>query len=327
MKPLRVFHGWRGLTPAERGAAVAVGKLDGLHLGHQAVVAEASAAARRLGAPLGVVSFETHPLKLFDPGGQPFRLTTSRQFARVAERLVGVQRLYLLPFGQEMADLTERLFVERVLVGGLRVRHVAVGFNFVFGKDRAGTPDALRRYGDEYGFSVSVLDPVRSEEGEPISSSAIRALLRSGDPRSAAKLLGRPFAIEGVVAKGRQLGRKLGFPTANVDLGDYVVPKLGVYATRTRLRDGRELGGVANLGQNPTTGIVDPRLEVFLFDFSEEIYGETIETDLLEFLRPEVAFRDASGEFDVQALVAQMHRDAAEAKRVLSSFGPGNPVG
>jgi riboflavin kinase/FMN adenylyltransferase len=148
----------------------------------------------------------------------------------------------------------------------------------------------MRRYGEEFGFTVSVTDKVEDGAGK-ISSSAVRDALRAGRPELAQAIMGRPFAIEGLVQKGRQLGRQLGFPTANVPLGDYVAPKLGVYATRTRLADGRIYGGVANIGVNPTTGIVDARLEVWLFDFDEDIYGEIIETDLIEFLRPEETFR------------------------------------
>src|SRR5262249_43251940 len=153
-----------------------------------------------------------------------------------------------------MANLKDREFVEQVLVQGLGVRHVAVGFDVTFGNGRTGNPEAMRRYGEEFGFSVSVAEPIESADGEKISSSAVRAALNAGAPDRAARLLGRPFAIEGVVTKGRQLGRKLGIPTANVALGEYVTPRFGVYATRTRLKDGRNLPGVANIGVNPTTG-------------------------------------------------------------------------
>jgi len=277
------------------------------------VIADAAKAAARLGAPLGVVSLEPHPLTLFDPDGPPFRLTTPHQLARAVANL-GVERIYLVPFGQQMANLSDRYFVRDVLVGGLGVRHVAVGFDVTYGKGRTGNPEAMRRCGQEFGFSVSVTEEVDAEDGLKISSTAIRELLRHARPDLAAKLLARPFAIEGVVEKGRQLGRKLGIPTANVPLHEYVSPSFGVYATFTRLKDGRELGGVANVGVNPTTGLVEPRLEVWLFDFDEDIYGEVIETDLIEFIRPEEAFRDAAGNFDVPAMVAQIHRDAAKAR-------------
>jgi riboflavin kinase/FMN adenylyltransferase len=316
---MKVIHGWKGLLDEDRGAAVAHGNFDGVHLGHQVVIAQAREAADRLGVPLGVISFEPHARMHFEPDAPPFRLMTPDQLARTLGKL-GVERLYLLPFGAEMASFTDREFARDVLTKGLGVRHVAVGFDVTFGKGRSGDPDALRRYGEEMGFDVSVSPAIGNGAGK-ISSTSIRDALRQGRPDLATRMMGRPFAIEGVVKKGRQLGRKLGFPTANVPLGDYVAPKFGVYATRTRLHDGRTRGGVANIGVNPTTGIVDPRLEVWLFDFDEDIYGETIETDLIAFLRPEETFRDAAGAFDVPAMVEQVHRDAAQAREILARPG------
>ena len=169
----------------------------------------------------------------------------------------------------------------------------------------------MRRYGQEFGFTVSVAEKVE-DHGAKISSSAVREALREGHPEIAAAVLGRPFAIEGLVQKGRQLGRQLGVPTANVPLGDYCAPRLGVYATRTRLADGRTFGGVANVGVNPTTGIVDARLEVWLFGFDEDIYGEVIETDLVAFLRPEEKFDS------IEQMVEQIRVDERDAKRILA---------
>ena len=309
---MKIIHGWKGLAQADRGAAVAYGNFDGLHLGHQRVVADARAAALALGAPLGVISFEPHARMHFEPDAPPFRLMTPHQQARAAATL-GADRLYLLPFGVEMASFTDHDFVREVLVAGLGVRHVAVGFDVTFGRGRTGDPEAMQRYGREFGFSVSVAEAVENAVGK-ISSTAVRDALRAGRPDLAREMSGRPFAIEGVVQKGRQLGRQLGFPTANVPLGDYVAPRFGVYATRTRLADGRQLDGVANIGVNPTTGEVEPRLEVWLFDFDQDIYGETIETDLIAFLRPEVKF--AGG---IDAMVAQIRLDEQDAKRALAA--------
>jgi riboflavin kinase/FMN adenylyltransferase len=257
-----------------------------------------------------VISLEPHPQQLFNPGGPPFRLTNQRQLAQAVEQL-GVERLYLLPFGQHMAALSDRAFVEQILVAGLGVRHISVGFDVTFGKDRTGDPEAMRRYGQEFGFSVSVAEPVAAGDGAKISSSLVRQSLRDGRPDEAAAFLGRPFAIEGVVQKGRQLGRQLGIPTANVPLGEYVAPRFGVYATRTRLKDGRELSGATNIGINPTTGEVAPRMEVWMFDFDEDIYGETIETDLVAFLRPEEKFPT------IDEMLGQIAHDAAQARAIL----------
>ncbi len=306
---LKVLHGWKGLAQADRGAAVALGNFDGVHRGHQRVIADAARGAAAHGCPLGVVSFDPHPRRVFHPDEPTFRLMTHHQQARALEGL-GVDRFYLLPFDYGMASLTDREFVEQVLVGGLGVRHVAVGFDISFGKGRTGSPEAMRAYGQELGFTVSVAEAVGAE-GDKFSSTAVREALRDGKPEAAAAILGRPFAIEGVVRRGKQLGRELGFPTANVLLDDYVVPRFGVYATRTRLPDGRELAGVANLGVNPTTGIEEPRLEVWLFDIDEDLYGQVIETDLLAFLRPEEKFDS------IEALVDQIRRDEAVARAML----------
>ena len=199
---LHIYHHWQDLAAADQGAAVAFGNFDGVHVGHAQVIADAAKAAARLGVPLGVVSLEPHPLKLFNPDGPPFRLTTPHQLGRAVENL-GAERLYLVPFGQQMASLTDREFVHDILVGGLGVRHVAVGFDVTYGKGRSGDPEAMQRCGKEFGFSVSVTGEVDSKEGWKISSTAIRALLREGRPEQAAALLGRPFAIEGLVEKGR----------------------------------------------------------------------------------------------------------------------------
>ncbi|MCI3181491.1 bifunctional riboflavin kinase/FMN adenylyltransferase [Caulobacter sp. CCUG 60055] len=307
---IRVLHDWRGLDAAAKGAAVALGNFDGVHRGHQRVIADAAKAAGALGVPLGVISFEPHPRRLFQPTAEPFRLMTPHQQARALGDL-GVDLFYLLPFGVEMAGMSDETFAREVLAEGLGARHVAAGFDITFGKGRTGDPAALRRYGEAFGFSVSVAEALGDDEADKFSSSAVREALHQGHPERAAKILGRPFAIEGVVVKGQQLGRQLGFPTANVPMGDYVLPRLGVYATRTRLPDGREAPGVANIGVNPTTGLVEPRLEVWLFDFDEDIYGQTIETDLIAFLRPELKFDG------LDALVKQVNADAAVARAIL----------
>jgi riboflavin kinase/FMN adenylyltransferase len=306
-----VLEGWRNLPMADRGAAVALGNFDGVHLGHQSVIADAADAAEKLGVPLGVISFEPHARMYFQPDAPPFRLMTPSQLARTVESL-GAERLYMLPFGQEMAGYSDLDFVRDVLVSGLGVRHVAVGFDVTFGKGRTGDPRSMNRYGEAFGFSVSVAPPM-TLGGEKISSSAIREAICDGRPQLAARLMGRPFAVEGVVEAGRKLGRTIGIPTANVALGAYVTPRHGVYATRTRLADGRVIEGVANVGVNPTTGEVAPRLEVWLFDFKEDIYGMTIETQLLAFIRAEEKFSS------IDAMVRQIHLDAARARSHLAS--------
>ena len=312
MSRVRVINGWKALPAEDRGAAVAMGNFDGVHRGHQKVIALAADAARAQGVPLGVITLAPHPRVYHRPDEPAFRLMKRDQQARALEAL-GVDILYVLPY-PELADVTDREFAARVLHEGLGVRHVALGFDNSFGKDRTGTPDTMRQYGEELGFGVSVAEEVTDAAGEKFSSTAIREALRDGHPEEAARILGRPFAIEGVVQRGRQLGRKLGFPTANVDLADYVVPRFGVYATRTRLQDGRRLPGVANIGVNPTVeGITKPLLEVWLFDFDEDLYDQVIETDLIAFLRPEEKFGDLT------IMTTQVMKDAAQAREVLGA--------
>jgi len=307
---MRIVHGWKGLEEAEKGASVAYGNFDGVHRGHQRVIAQAAKAAQELKAPLGVISFEPHPRRIFQPDAPAFRIMQPDQQARALAAL-GVDIFYVLPFDREMANLTDREFAEDVLAKGLGVRHVAVGFDVSFGKGRTGSPELMIRYGQELGFSVSVAEAL-GDGDEKFSSTGVRQALRDGRPQDAAAILGRPFAIEGVVERGRQLGRTLGFPTANVALTDYVVPKYGVYATRTRLPDGREIAGVANIGVNPTIpGETAARLEVWLFDFDEDIYDEIIETDLIAFLRPELKFDS------LEALTSQVMEDANQARALL----------
>ncbi|HRD45637.1 MAG TPA: bifunctional riboflavin kinase/FAD synthetase [Caulobacter sp.] len=306
---LKIVHGWKHLAAEDRGAAVALGNFDGVHRGHREVIAGAVEAGRRLGAPVGVISFDPHPRRLFHPDEPAFRLMTTDQQARALEAM-GVDRFYVLPFDFEMANFSDRDFALKVLHEGLGVRHVAVGFDISFGKGRTGSPALMKAYGQDLGFSVSVAEAV-GEGAEKYSSTAVREALRDGRPEDAAAILGQPFAIEGVVRRGQQLGRTLGFPTANVFMADYVVPKLGVYATRTRLPDGRLVPGVANIGKNPTTGEVETRLEVWLFDFDEDLYGQVIETRLIAFLRPEEKFGS------IDEMVVQIRADEKRARAIL----------
>ena len=307
---LKLVHGWRSLEQADRGGALALGNFDGVHRGHRQVIAEAARAARQLGAPLAVATFEPHPRRWFQPDAEPFRLQTLNQQARTLESL-GVDRLHVLPFDAELAEMSDETFARRVLHEGLDVRHVAVGFDVTFGKGRTGDPSSLAAYGASLGFTVSTTPLIASPDGVKLSSSAVRDALASGKPEQAERILGRPFAIEGVVQHGDKRGRLLGFPTANILLDDYVRPAFGVYAVRSLLADGRRVPGVANLGRRPTVDGTEERLEVWLFDLNEDLYGQTIETDLLAFIRPERRF---SG---LDELKAQIAADADAARALL----------
>jgi len=286
---VQIVPDWRDLPDRLRGAAVAIGAFDGVHRGHQAVIAEARAAADRLDVPLAVVSFAPHPRRWFQPEAAPFRLMTPAQMARAMAPL-GVDRLHLLPFDATMA----------------------VGFDFTYGKGRTGSAEGLRRQGEALGFGVTVVDRIDDGDGLKLSSSGVREALKAGDMPRAAAILGRPFAIEGEVIHGDKRGRTIGVPTANVSMGDYMRPAYGVYATRTRLPDGRMIDGVANLGVRPMFEIDQPLLEVWLFDFDGDLYGQTIETELVAFLRGEMAFDG------LEALKVQIAADAAAAREALS---------
>ena len=305
-----MIRNWRELTPEQRGAAVAVGAFDGVHRGHQAVIASAREAADRLGVPLGVVSFDPHPRRYFQPEAAPFRLMRPSQMARALEPL-GVDFLYLIAFDAEMAAMSDEEFARRVLFQGLGIAHAAVGFDFTYGKGRSGSAEGLRKHGQQMGFSVSVSERLDDASGLKLSSSAVREALKAGDMARAADILSRPFAIEGTVIHGDKRGRTIGVPTANIAMGDYMRPAYGVYATRTRLEDGRVVNGVANLGIRPMYEIEVPLLEVWLLDFDGSLYGQTVETELVAFLRGEMKF-DGLDELKVQ-----IEQDAAAARALL----------
>lgn len=309
---IRTIIGWRDLPDTLKGAAAAIGAFDGVHRGHQAVIAAARVAATDLGAPLAVVSFDPHPRRWFQPDAAPFRLMTPTQMARALEPL-GVERLYLLPFDAEMAALSDEAFARRVLHEGLGLRHASVGFDFTFGKGRSGSPEALRAYGQAMGFGVSVTPRIDDAGGLKLASSAVREALNAGDMARAATILGRPFAIEGEVVHGEKRGRTIGVPTANVRMGDYMRPAYGVYATRTRLPDGRIIDGVANLGVRPMFEIEEPLLEVWLLDFAGDLYGQVVETELVALLRGEMNFDG------LDALKDQIDKDAEAARAVLAA--------
>jgi riboflavin kinase/FMN adenylyltransferase len=309
---IEIVHGWRDLVPSQRGAAAAVGAFDGVHRGHQAVIGAARQAAERLSAPLAVVTFEPHPRRWFQPEAAPFRLMSLAQMARAIDGL-GVDRLHVLPFDAEMAAMTDEAFARDVLSGGLGLCHAAVGFDFTNGKGRTGSAEGLLRIGQDLGFSVSVTGRMDDASGLKLSSSAVREALAAGDMARATRILGRPFAIEGEVVHGDKRGRTIGVPTANVRMGDYMRPAYGVFATRTRLADGRWIDGVANLGVRPMFETPEPLLEVWLFDFTGDLYGQVVETRLIERLRGEMAFDS------LDALKVQIDADAQAARAVLAA--------
>lgn len=296
-----------------KGAAIALGNFDGLHAGHRAVIETARTAAKRLGAPLGVATFEPAPRRHFQPDAPPFRLMTPAQRGLVLDRL-GIEALHLLRFDGAMAAMTDREFCERVLLGQVGAQSVSVGFDFRFGKNRMGDAESLRRIAGELGFEANIVPEVR-DGGEKVSSSRIRTAIEQGDMAEAARGLQTLWTFDGLVEHGEKRGRTLGFPTANMHLGEIVHPAHGVYAVWTRI-DGEVhwRPGVASFGRTPTTGLRDPLLEVVIFDWSGDLYGKRLHTAFAKFLRPEQRFDG------LDVLVAQMQGDAAEARRVLQAI-------
>lgn len=308
---MRVHAAATALPDDAKGAAIALGNFDGVHLGHQAVIASARDAARALGAPLGVAVFSPHPRRVFQPDAPPFRLQTNAQRARALNAL-GVDHLYEIAFTPETARLTDEAFARDVLQHHIGAQHVSVGADFRYGAGRMGDADSLARHGVHCGFSVDAVSPLAESE-EKYSSTGIRRAIIAGDMAAATRMLSRPWAIEGEVLRGFQRGRTINTPTANVALGEYVQPNLGVYAVRVDVGDGVWRPGVASVGVNPTVGALPaPLLEAHLFDFNADLYGRTIETQLIAFLRPEAHFAS------MDEMARQIAADALAARAILA---------
>jgi riboflavin kinase / FMN adenylyltransferase len=313
---MRRHRGYSALPEADRGAAAAIGNFDGVHLGHQSVLALARAAAAERGAAFGVVTFEPHPRQHFAPDAPAFRLMNAESRAHRLAKL-GVEQLYEVPFDARLAAITAEGFVAEVLVAGLGIRHLVAGADFRFGKGRAGDVELLKRMGREAGFGVTVA-PLVSDAGGDVSSTAIRVALSEGRPEDAARMLGHWHRIDGMVEHGDKRGRTLGFPTANVGMDGLHMPRFGVYAVSVDVLGGPRAGryrGAASIGVRPTFGVNRPNLEVYLLDFGGDLYGAELSVALVGFLRPEARFDTA------EALVAQMHADVAEARRRLDAAG------
>jgi riboflavin kinase/FMN adenylyltransferase len=291
------------------GAIVALGNFDGFHWGHQAVVGRAIARARAEGRPAMVATFDPHPVRLFRPETPPFRLTTLDQ-RQALFKAAGADAMIVFHFDPELAALSAEDFVTQRLVDTLKLGGVVTGEDFTFGRGKAGNVATLAALGARHGFSADTVGPV-SLDGEPVSSTRIRAALRRGDTGTATRLLTRPFAIAGTVQHGDKVGRTIGYPTANIDLGKYLRPAYGIYAATGRLADGRVLKGAANLGIRPTFDPPKELLEPYFFDFDGDLYGQHIEVALIAYLRPEAKFDS------LDALKAQMDADCAKAKDIL----------
>ncbi len=303
-----------GAVPAHlRGAIVALGNFDGFHLGHQAVVRRAVDRARAEGRPVIVATFDPHPVRLFHPDAPPFRLTSlDQRQALFAE--AGADAMLVFHFNAALAAKTAQDFAA-FLVDPIGAAGVVTGQDFTFGKDKGGTIATLSQLGGTLGLVAEAVPAVSDDSGEIVSSSRIRAALKAGDCATATRLLTRPFAIEGLVQHGDKLGRTIGYPTANIDMGSYLRPAYGIYAVRGRLADGRVLNGAANLGIRPTFDPPKELLEPYFFDFAESLYSQCVAVQLIDYLRPEAKFDG------IDSLIAQMQKDVARARQILGNSG------
>ncbi len=308
---MRTVRDHQYVRPQDRGASVAIGNFDGVHLGHQHVID----LARRDDSPLGILTFEPHPREFFARDASPFRLMNAEAKANRLEKL-GVDILYELPFNRALSELEAEAFARDILSEGLGLTHVVVGADFCFGKGRIGTAKGLVEFGKRFGFDVTIAELLAGQSGA-VSSTAIRTALSEGLPRDAAKMLGHWHRIEGPVIHGEKRGRQLGYPTANMSIEGLHVPRLGVYAVLVDVLDGPHAGsynGVASLGVRPMFNGEEPNLETFLFDFTGDLYGAEMSVALIDFLRPEAKFDG------LDALIAQMDNDSAQARAILAAL-------
>lgn len=312
---MRIIRDYKYVNPEDRGASVAIGNFDGVHLGHQSVIDIARRKAIDLNSPLGIVTFEPHPRQYFAPEAPPFRLMNATARAHRLEKL-GVERLYELNFNAALSSLTAEEFARHVIADGFGLRHVVVGADFHFGKGRTGTPEMLQAFGREMGFGVTVAPLVTDEQGE-FSSTNIRKALSEGRPEDAQRMLGHWHRIDGTVIGGDQRGRDLGYPTANLGIDALHPPRFGVYAVLVDVLDGPYKGhyqGAASIGLRPTFGGVEPNLEVFIFDFSGDIYGADISVALVAYLREELKFDSLAD------LIRKIDEDCIECRQILSAI-------
>jgi riboflavin kinase/FMN adenylyltransferase len=306
---MELVRGLHNLRPHHRGCALTIGNYDGVHRGHQCMIAAVRTRARTLGVPATVMTFEPSPREYFQGAAAPARLTRLREkLEALAE--YGVDRVVCARFNDKMSRVTAREFVEDLLVARLGIRSIVVGEDFRFGRNREGTIGMLREAGVRHGFDVEQVAAFELD-GERVSSSLVRAALEAGDLVRATRLLGRPYRITGRVQAGRRLGRELGFPTANLALLRKVIPLWGIFAVRASGGGFVNQPAVASLGTRPTVDGTEPLLEVHAFDFSGDLYGRLLRVDFIARLRDELKFAS------LDALVEQMHRDALEARQAL----------
>ncbi len=310
---MMVVHGHTHVPINARGAVVAIGNFDGVHRGHQALLLEAVNKAKAQNKASAAMVFEPHPREFFQPDETHFRLTPLTAKLALFEQL-GLKLAFVEHFDQHLAGMTAREFIERVLVAGYGVAHVIIGYDFFFGHKRGGNPELMVAAGEELGFGVTIVPPV-AEAGEVFASSSVRLHLAQGDVKGAAHMLGRPWHVAGKIVGGAHVGTGIGYPTANLAMPKGTSLGHGIYAVRARI-DGSAYDAAAYLGTRPTFDDGMPVLEVFLFDFTGDIYGQEMHVDFIDFIRGDRKFHS------VEALVAQMDEDVAKVKAVLAATPP-----
>ncbi len=314
---MQVIEGSKPVPPGLRGAVLAIGNFDGVHRGHQALLAQARTSAAKIGAPVGVMVFEPHPRAFFRPDLPHFRLTSHERQMQLLE-VLGLDLAIVQTFDAALAKLPARAFIEDILVARLGVRHVVVGYDFNFGQNRGGTPESMRTAGAELGFGVTVVQPV-GNGGGVYSSSAVRGLLAQGDVAGANLALGHRWRVKGRVIGGAKRGTGLGFPTANIAMPIGTSLGHGIYAAWVYV-DGERHAGAAYFGTRPQFDNGAPVLEVFLISFDGDLYGREIGVAFVDFIRVDGAFAG------VEALKAQMTIDCARAAEILTAVERDDPL-
>ncbi|MCJ8323226.1 MAG: bifunctional riboflavin kinase/FAD synthetase [Rhizobiales bacterium] len=307
-------NGSRQLPDDKKSAILAIGNFDGVHKGHQYILKQALEIAQQTGSskqrkPFGVITFSPHPRAFFNPTGNFFRLTDNATRADLFEQL-GIDILVMLEFSKQLAALTAEEFVQKILVTMLGISHIIVGENFYFGKNRQGNAEMLTLWGEKYGFGVSVLKPLKHSQ-QTISSSKVRQALRDGEPALATQLLGHSWYLNGVVVEGKQLGRTIGFPTANIATRSDCELKHGTYAAQIEI-DGQLFQGAGNYGTRPTVNGVGARFEIFIFDFDRDIYGKQVKIHLHKFIRDDEKFEG------LEPLIAAIDKDVVQIKQYFA---------
>lgn len=307
---MEVFAGIESINRQLKNPVLTIGNFDGVHRGHQALFARVRQWAQKLDGESVVMTFNPQPLQVLMPGKAPFCITShERKLELLAS--CGIDATIVIPFSKKFAQISATDFVSKILLGAIGIKAIVVGYDYRFGRGREGNIEFLRKMGEQNGFQVDTVSGLRVEE-TVVSSTTIRQLIRKGDIKSAGRMLGRPYEISGEVVTGRKRGaRLLGFPTANIPVSRLACPKPGVYAVVAEL-EGKKYGGAANLGYNPTFGDVDLALEVHLFDFNQEIYGQRLTVRFLERLRDEKRFEG------VEQLAAQIHKDLQKARELVA---------